>query len=142
MAQSLEENKAVFRMFIEKAFNSGNLAAIDDLVNQDFIEHQHLPVRDSGRQALKQLVTWLRTTFPDLHYKIENMIAEGDKVAAHMSFRGTQKGEFMGIPPTGKQINSEVIDIVRISDGKIVEHWGIPDNLRVIQQLRGTGAPV
>jgi len=69
------------------------------------------------------------------------MIAEGDKVAIHMTFRGTQKGEFMGIPPTEEQITSEVIDIVRISSGKITEHWGIPDNLRVIQQLRSIHKP-
>jgi len=120
MSSSLEINKTIFRRFIDEALNAGKLSVIDELFSLDFVEHQLLPIPDSGREIVKNLIVWLHTAFPDLPYEIVNIIAEDDKVMVHTAFRSSQKGEFMGISPTGKQIASEVIDIVRISRGKII----------------------
>ena len=87
------------------------------------------------------MFTMLRSAFPDFKATIEHLIAEGDKVVLHMTWTGTQKGEFMGIPPTGKSISINVIDIVRIADGQVVEHWGIMDQMAMMQQLGVIPAP-
>ena len=76
-----------------------------------------------------------RQAFPDSYFTVEDMVAEGDKVATRKTFHGTHQGEFMGIPPTGQQVSTGLIDVVRIVDGKVVEHWSMGDNLRMMQQL-------
>ena len=76
-----------------------------------------------------------RTAFPDFNVSIDDMIAEGDKIVARTTWKGTQKGEFMGIPSSGKRVSFSVIDIIRISGGKFVEHWGLMDNSAMMQQL-------
>ncbi len=76
-----------------------------------------------------------RQAFPDSYFTVEDMIAEGDKVATRKTFHGTHQGEFMGIPPTGQQVSIGLIDIVRIVDGRVVEHWAMGDNLGMMQQL-------
>jgi predicted ester cyclase len=76
-----------------------------------------------------------RQAFPDSYFTVEDMVAEGDKVATRKSFRGTHQGEFMGIPPTGQRVSIGLIDIVRIADRKVVEHWSMGDNLGLMQQL-------
>jgi predicted ester cyclase len=76
-----------------------------------------------------------RQAFPDSYFTVEDMIAEGDKVATHKTFHGTHEGEFMGMPPTGRRVSMELIDIVRISEGRVVEHWSMGDNLGMMQQL-------
>jgi steroid delta-isomerase-like uncharacterized protein len=76
-----------------------------------------------------------RQAFPDSYFTVEDMVAEGDKVATRKTFHGTHQGEFMGIPPTGQQVSVGLIDIVRIADGKVVEHWSMGDNLGMMQQL-------
>jgi predicted ester cyclase len=76
-----------------------------------------------------------REAFPDSYFTVEDMVAEGDKVATRKTFHGTHRGEFLAIPPTGQQISIGLIDIVRVADGKVVEHWSIADNLGMMRQL-------
>lgn len=133
---SIENNKTVFRQVVEEIFNQGNINLFDELVAPDFIEHEELPPElPGGREGAKMLFTQLRSAFPDFKAKIEDIIAEGDRVVVRMNWTGTHKDEFMGIPATGKSISIEVIDIVRIEGGKFVEHWGIMDNMAMMQQL-------
>ena len=137
-----EQNKALFRQFIEEVFNQGNMSAIDELVAPDFVEHEELPPGiPTGREGLKQMTMMLRSAFPDFKATIDDMLAEGDKVVVRMTWTGTHKGEFMGMPPTGKRVSFGVIDIVRFDGDKFVEHWGLMDSAGMMQQLGAVPAP-
>jgi len=133
---STEQNKEMFRQLVDEIFNQGNMSLVDELFATDFVEHEELPPGIPGRrEGVKALTSQLRKAFPDFKAEIEDLIAEGDRVVVRMTWTGTQMGEFMGIPSTGKNFSIEVIDIIRIVGGKIVEHWGIMDNMGMMQQL-------
>ena len=139
---STEQNKALSRRLMEEVFNRGNISLVDELFAPDFVEHEELPPGiPPGREAVKQFSTIFRSAFPDLKVTIDDIIAEGDKVVVRGTWSGTHKGEFMGIPPTGKSVSFEVIDTVRIAGGKFVEHWGLMDNMSMMQQLGVIPAP-
>ena len=130
-----EENKAKMRRLIDEGFNQGNLGVVDELIAPDAVDHNLPPGIGPGAEGLKQLITMFRTAFPNMHLATEDVIAEGDKVVARSTIRGTHKGEFMGIAPTGKQVTISGIDIVRSEGGKMVEHWGLTDDMGMMQQL-------
>ena len=132
---SVEENKAIVRRFVEEVQSGGNIDAIDELCSPEFINHTAPPGVPSNCEGIKQVMAMFRQAFPDSYFTVEDMVAEGDKVATRKTFRGTHQGEFMGIPPSGQQVSIGLIDIVRISHGKVVEHWAIGDNLGMMQQL-------
>ncbi|MFQ5880662.1 MAG: ester cyclase [Dehalococcoidia bacterium] len=132
---SAEENKAIMHRIYEEVINTGNLALADQFIAADVVEHEALPVVASGLEGFKQFFTMFRTAFPDLRFIVEDMIAEGDKVATRLTIRGSHKGEFMGMAPTGKQVTMTAIDIIRFAGGKAVEHWGNTDELGLMQQL-------
>ncbi len=138
---STEENKALIQRTVD-AFNQGDLAAVDQLFAAHYIDHDRsrtgLP---PGPAGVKQAWGMFRAAFPDLHATIEDMIAEGDKVAVRGVIRGTHQGELMGIPPTGKQVMVTLMDINRIEGGHLVERWGEADMLGLLQQLGGVPAP-
>ena len=137
-----EQNKALFRKFAEEVFNRGNMSAIDELVAPDFVEHEELPPGiQPGLEGLKQMTMMFRSAFPDFKTTIDDMIAEGDKVVVRMTWRGTHKGEFMSMPPSGKSVSFGVIDIVRFAGDKFVEHWGLMDSTSMMQQLGSVPAP-
>ena len=137
-----EQNKALARQLVKEAINQGNMRVIDELLIPDFVEHEELPPGiPPGREAPKVLFTMLRSAFPDLKATIEHLIAEGDQVVLHMTWTGTHEGEFMGIPPTGKSISINVIDILVIAEGRFVEHWGVMDSMAMMQQLGVVPAP-
>jgi steroid delta-isomerase-like uncharacterized protein len=139
---SEEQNKAVVRRMVDEVFNKGNLRLIDEIMAPDFVEHEQLPPGiPGGREGVKQLTASFRSSFPDFKATIEDILAEGDKVVIRMTWRGTQKGEFMGIPPSGKMVNFGVIDIIRIAGGKFVEHWGQMDMMGMMQQLGAVPTP-
>jgi steroid delta-isomerase-like uncharacterized protein len=130
---SSEQNIQIFRRMIEEGFNKGNLGALDELFAPDYQEHQfQLP---PTLQGFKESIRGLRTSFPDITVTIEDVIADEDKVWARSTARGTHRGEFMGLPPSGAEIAIDVIDICRFESGKIVEHWGVPDRLAQLLQL-------
>ena len=131
-----EANKALIRGFFEKVINAGNLDVMDQILSPDFLSHEAFPPGiPPGRAGAKQLFGMLHNAFPDYHATIEDEIAEGDKVVVRVTFSGTQQGEFMGKPPTGRRVTYGVIDIFRISDEQVVEHWGIVDMLSLMQQI-------
>ena len=131
-----ENNKALVRGYIEEVFNKKNLAALEELISPNHIDHSAAAAGSpAGPEGSRQLIGMMLTAFPDLHVTIEDMIAEGDKVVFRMTMRGTQQGALGSIPPTGKQVAVSTIDIVRIEGGKIAEEWGIDDMLGMLQQL-------
>ena len=139
---STEQNKALVRQMVEEIFNRGNMSRADEFLAPDFVEREELPPgipRD--REGVKQLTIMLRSAFPDFKATIDDIVAEGDKVVIRQTWSGTHKGEFMGIPPTGKSVSFGVIDIIRIAGGKFVEHWGQMDSMGMMQQLGAIPTP-
>ena len=133
---STEQNKELVRQMVEEIFNQGNFDRVDELIVADFVDHEELPPGiPEGREGFRVLTAQFREAFPDFHVVVEDLIAEGDRVALRTTWTGTQQGEFMGIPASGKSFSVEVLDILRISGGKIVEHWGIMDSMAMMQQL-------
>lgn len=132
---SVEENKAIARRWNEEIWSKGSLATIDELFATDYVCHYPGdPTPD--RESYKQWVAMSFAAFADVHCTIEDMVAEGDKVALRWTWRVTHsKGEYMGIAPTGKQMTITGIFILRIEGGKIVEEWGNSDDLGMMQQL-------
>ena len=133
---STEDNKTLMRRFFEEVYTKKNLAAIEEFIAPNHIDHSAgaagSPV---GPEGSRQLIGMMLTAFPDMHITVEDMIAEGDKVVVRFTERGTQQGAFGSIPPTGKHVEVSTIDIVRIEGGKIAEEWGIDDMLGMLQQL-------
>ena len=132
---TIQENKAALRRLINEGFLGGDTAVVDELIASDFVDHSPAPGQAPGPEGVKQAMTMFRTAFPDLSVTIEDEVAEGDKVMMRGRTRGTHKGEFMGIAPTGKQIDIGEMYIVRFSGGKMVEHWAQEDSLGMMQQL-------
>ena len=128
-----ERTEEVFRRLIEEGFNKGNLEALDDCFPPSYAEHQFdMP---STREEFKRTIRSLRETFSPFSLTIEDMVADGDKVWARMTGRGTDAKGHNGRPPTGRSFAITVIDVCRFEDGKIVEHWGVPDRFHQLAQL-------
>ena len=138
---SVEENKALFRRTYEELLNRGDLDVADELVAPEFINHEAPPGRDRGPDSMRGLATMLRTAFPDLHFEIEELVAEGNVVAGRLTMSGTHEGPLMGTPPTGRSVRQDHMHFVRFGDGKAVEHWGVRDELGMMQQLGVIPAP-
>ena len=130
-----EKNKAMVRRFWEEAFNGRKLSLIDEIFTADWVYHGVGGLKVYGPEGLKQFLTEYYNAFPDMQVKVENLIAEGDKVVSHVTSRGTHRGELMGISPTGKQVTVPVICISRFVDDKIGEDWEIIDLFGMLQQL-------
>jgi predicted ester cyclase len=132
---TVDGNKRLVEQAFARLFNRGELALADELVSVDFLNHEAPPEAPRGPAGLRQIVTMLRTAFPDLHIETEELIAEGDKVVARTTLSGTHRGPYFGIAPTGRRTTQEQIHILRFVDGKAVEHWAVRDDLGLLQQL-------
>ena len=134
---STEENKNLMRHFYEEVLNQRNLVAIDDFFAANFVNHSatQLGMTDGDLEHVKQFLSMVMEVFPDLHYTVEDLLAEGDQVVARLTISGTQQGAFMGIPSTGKHAKISDIEIFRITGGKAVETWVQADFLGLLQQL-------
>ena len=131
---SIEENKALVHRWIE-AINKKNMAVFDEIFAANYVVHTPGVEEKSSPESVKQLMTGFLTAFPDLHFTVEDIIAEGDKVVTRWTSQGTYKVEFMGIAPTGKQVKQTGIAIYHIVEGKVVEEWAERDMLSFMQQL-------
>ena len=136
-----EENKAIVRRFVEQVQNRHDVNAVDELVSPLFVDRSGMEGIEPTREGTKQFLTVLFATFPDLHFTVEDMVAEGDKVVTRKTFHGTHQARFLGIPDTGNRVDVEVIDIMRIAGGQIVEHWAEADMLGLMQQLGAVPPP-
>jgi steroid delta-isomerase-like uncharacterized protein len=133
---SSNDNKKVVMRLINEGFNQGRTEIADELIADDFIDHGAAPgVPAEGPASFKGTIALFRTAFPDLVATADDVIAEGDRVVFRTHWHGTHLGDFFGIPATGKAFTLTAIDILRLVDGKAVEHWGNEDDLGMLQQL-------
>jgi steroid delta-isomerase-like uncharacterized protein len=127
--------KSVMQRLYDDVFNRGDLAVLDDVVDDSFVEHEEFPGTTNDKAGLVAFVTSLRNAFPDLAFEVVATVAEGDEAWAQIVIRGTQQGEFLGIPASGRRVEVAGIDRLRFRDGKVVEHWGVTDILSLMQQV-------
>ena len=135
---SVEENKVIAQRAYEafnQAFRTGNLTLLDAVIDANIVDNNPAPGQEPGLEGVKKAFSSFAAAFPNPHFTIDDMIAEGDKVASRLTLRGTHRGDFQGIPPTGMQVVQTGIDILRVAGGKVVERWGEFDNLGLLQQL-------
>lgn len=131
---STHDNKETLRRLYE-VFSRGNLDELERYMSTDLMDHNPNPGQRPGVEGVRELLQQYRSAFSDLRADVEDQIAEGDKVVSRVTVHGRHTGEFQGIPPTGKEFSMTLIDMVRLSDGKIVERWGVQDDLGVLTQL-------
>ena len=129
------DNKAMFRLFVEEVYNMRNVAAVDAFLSLRFMDHGAPTGAAPGREGFKQLLANVFDAFPDFTVRIEDLIAEGDKVVSRSTIWGTHRREYLGIPSTGKPFEISEIHIFRFANGKVVEHWVNSDDLGMMQQL-------
>jgi steroid delta-isomerase-like uncharacterized protein len=132
---STAENKAVIAAFLEDVINQGRLERADDLVALDFVELDPLPGQQQGRQGLKDVIGGLRAAFPDMHWVIDEMIAEEDMVVTRFTWAGTQRGTFLGIPATGKRVTVKGVVIDQLAAGRMAKSRILMDTMSLMQQL-------
>ncbi len=130
-----ERNKAVVRRFIEEVQNKKNMDLFDELNASDFVNLSAPPGMPTDREGGKMFLGGFLNAFPDSQITIDDMIAEGDRVVTKKTFTGTHTGEFGGIPTSGNSVTIQYVDILRLRDGKIIEHWLCMDQLTFLQQL-------
>jgi steroid delta-isomerase-like uncharacterized protein len=133
----MEDIKMISRRVAEEGFGQGRMEVIDELVDDKIVNHDETlpPEIPAGREGIKVLAQAYYAAFPDMNFKVEDQMAEGDKVVTRWSARGTHQGDMMGIPPTGKEARTTGITIDRVKDGKIVETWTNWDQLSLLRQL-------
>ena len=132
-------NESIYRRIIEEGFNQGRFEAVDELIAPGATEHQRGGA--GGPDGLKRTIKILRSAFPDFTITITELVAVGDKVWAMQKGGGTNLGSFAGHPPTGRQAFIDVIDVCRFENGKMVEHWGVPDQLGMMMALGHIAPP-
>jgi steroid delta-isomerase-like uncharacterized protein len=138
---SVEENKTIVCRWTEEGFGKGNLAVADELIADDFVNHNPVAGQRPGREGLKQAVAMLRGASPDLRVEIEDMIAEGDRVAIRDTIHGIHREPFAGMPPTNRRVAVARIAVFRVVDGRISEHWAQVDMLGLLRQLGAIPPP-
>lgn len=131
---SIEENKSIVRLY-QEIYNSNDVDRLPEVVSKDLLTPNIMPGIPRGLEGAKAAHRIMLAGFPDYQTIIEDIIAENDKVAARITMSGTHQGMFIGVPPTSKHISFTGIYIVRIADGKIVEHWGEEDSVSLLTQL-------
>lgn len=122
--------------FYDTVFQTGDIDAVSLTMADDFVDHAPWPGHPATREGFQSGTAEMRLAFPDLTVEPTKMIAEDDKVAVIVRITGTQHGEFMGNPPTGRTFEIEAVDILRVKEGKLLEHWGVMDVERMLAQLR------
>jgi steroid delta-isomerase-like uncharacterized protein len=132
-----EAAKAVVRRNTEEVQVGGNFAVFEELFADDFLDHTPQPGCTPDKAGARELYKVLRAAFPDFHAEIHWQLADGDRVTTYKTYRGTHRGEFFGVAPTGRKIQFETVDVVRVRvrDGQIAEHWGVANLFSVMQQL-------
>jgi len=130
-----EENKAVIRAFVEEVINQGRMERADELVAQEFIEHDPLPSQEQGREGLKEIIAVIRNAFPDIHWVMLEMVAEGEMVFSRFSWSGTHRGTFLGIPATGRRVEISGMVLDRVVAGRMAESRILMNSLLLMQQL-------
>jgi steroid delta-isomerase-like uncharacterized protein len=135
MGSEEERNKEIVRRFFEEVVNAGDAERAGEFMAEDLRSNDAIPVFPPGIEGFKMAFAAARMVFPDRRETIEQMVAEGDTVVVRMTTRQTQDGDLLDIPASGKQVTIQGISILRLEDGKIVETWGMQDDLGLFRQL-------
>lgn len=130
-----EEIKTISRQYVEEVQSGHDLDAMEKFISPDIVDHRGSPGTTQGIERSKQFFAGLFHAFPGLHAEIHEQIADDDKVWTYKTMHGTHLGDLFGIAPTGKSISYDVIDIVRIRNGKITDHWAVSDQMGMRRQL-------
>jgi steroid delta-isomerase-like uncharacterized protein len=130
-----EANKGLIKRFVTEYQTGDDQAVLAELIADEFVDHSALPGFPAGREGVKALFDAFHAAFAGFRAEIHDQVAEDDKVVTRKTFHGRHEGAFMDIPATGAEISLDVIDIVRIADGRIVEHWNVVDQLGLMRQL-------
>jgi steroid delta-isomerase-like uncharacterized protein len=127
--------KAVVRRNTVEVQSGGNFEVFEQLFADDFFDHTPQPGRTPDKDGARQLYRVLRTAFPDFRADIHWQLADGDRVTTYKTYHGTHLGEFLGVAPTGRPIQFETVDVMRVRHGKITEHWGVANLFSLMKQL-------
>jgi steroid delta-isomerase-like uncharacterized protein len=134
-----EVNKAAAHQLYER-FSEGDLSVIDEVISDDFVEHEVMPGLEPNKDGVRQMFGMFRSAFRDATFEVDGLIAEGDMVFALVRMKGIHQAEFMGVPASGRTIDVGVADYFRFENGKALEHWGVMDTGAMMQQLMGATA--
>jgi steroid delta-isomerase-like uncharacterized protein len=134
-------NKAVIQAFIEDVLNQQRLERADDLVKENFVELDPLPGQEQGREGLKAILQVLWSAFPDMHWVVKEMVAEGEKVVTRFVWTGTHRGQFLGFPATGRSVEVKGVVIDRLENGKLADSRILMDTMGLMQQTGVVPAP-
>jgi steroid delta-isomerase-like uncharacterized protein len=134
-------NKEIIAAFIEDVINQGRMERANVLVKEGFIELDPLPGQQQGREGLKAVVLLFRTAFPDMHWSIDEMVAEEEKVVSRFHWTGTHRDTFLGIPATGRRVKVNGVVIDRLEAGQMADSRILMDTLGLMQQLGALPAP-
>lgn len=129
------ENKSLVRKFIEEIINTGSTKNINKFIDANYKDHNDIENETTGVQGVIKHITAVRITYPDLQVSIEHQIEEADFVVSRIIMRGTHSGEWLGMKPTHKQISINAVNIDRIKNNKIIEHWGIANSLEALIEI-------
>jgi steroid delta-isomerase-like uncharacterized protein len=136
-----EQNKAVLQRVFDEIFNGNNMAAVDELIDNAYVYRRPGRLDSHGPEMYKRLLGAFRAAFPDCHFTVEHMIAEGDDVFTHWRLMGTHRGDYMGVAPTGKRVIADGMVLSRCNQGRIVEELELMDELSIMRQLGVVATP-
>ena len=132
----MADNADLLKRFYDEVVGGGNLGLVDELCTENVVDHEEgLPGQPPGKEGIRFFVEKLRAAFPDIRVSVDVTLSQGDLAAGRGIVTGTHQGDFMGIPASGKKVEFEVVDIIRVEDGKAAEHWGLTDVMGLMQQL-------
>lgn len=138
---SSEAAKAVVRRSTEEVQSRGNFEMFEELFADHFVDHTTQPNMTPDKAGVRKLYSYMREAFPDFHAVIHWQLADGDRVTTYKTYYGTHDGSFLGIAPTHCEIHFESVDVMRVHNGKITDHWGVGNLLSLLQQIGGWAPP-
>jgi steroid delta-isomerase-like uncharacterized protein len=137
----MAEGVDLIRRFYEEVLSNGNTEVIGDLVTDDVVDHEPFPGQPDGIEGVRQFAAMMAAAFSDVKATLGPSLESGDLASAQVTITGRHTGEFMGVPASDKQFEIEAIDLIRIEDGKCAEHWGVTDNMALMQQIGAIPEP-
>jgi len=133
--------KAVVRRNTEEVQGKGNFDVFEELFADDFVDHTPQPNATPDKAGVRKLYTYMRAAFPDFHAEIHWQLADADRVTTYKTYYGTHEGALLGVAPTHRSVQFETVDVMRVQNGKITDHWGVANLLSLMQQIGGWVPP-
>ena len=136
-----EVAKSVVRRNTEEVQGKGNFDVFEELFADDFVDHTPQPNATPDKAGVRKLYTYMRAAFPDFHAEIHWQLADADRVTTYKTYYGTHEGALLGVAPTHRRVQFETVDVMRVQNGKITDHWGVANLLSLMQQIGGWVPP-